>query len=308
VFIRRNPHASGGGTALARSFTFGWNEATNPTVDSLQDLLAHEMTHNWPKLDDPQHGDTAWYTEGAAEYYSLLLSLRAGVLNRDQFLERINGRASGYYTNPLRGLTNREAAEKFWSDWAAQRIPYGRGFMYLAQTDAKLRAASNGKRSLDDIVLELNRRVKAKEPHGIADWVALVGRELGPVAKQDYDAMVAGRTIVLPANSFAACFQTEPFRERAFELGFDPASLTGSPRTVKGLVAGTAADRAGVREGDEIIEATETLKAQNTQGAEMVMKVRRGSEDVQIAYVPRGAKVEGWHWKKRTGAAKNCKL
>jgi hypothetical protein len=122
VFIRKNFNHGNGGTALARSFTFGWSEATAPTLDSLQSLLAHEMTHNWPAMEG-EHGDTAWYSEGAAEYYSILLSHRAGVTTPAQFQEEVNERAAGYYTNPHRALTNRDAAKIFWSDWSAQRVP-----------------------------------------------------------------------------------------------------------------------------------------------------------------------------------------
>jgi predicted metalloprotease with PDZ domain len=65
VFIRRNPFRGGGGTALRRSFMFGWGTGRTQTTSELQGLLAHEITHNWPRLDGADHGATAWYTEGA---------------------------------------------------------------------------------------------------------------------------------------------------------------------------------------------------------------------------------------------------
>ena len=37
-------------------------------------------------------------------------------------------------------------------------MPYGRGFLYLLDTDAEIRARSHGKHSLDDVVLEIYRR------------------------------------------------------------------------------------------------------------------------------------------------------
>jgi len=76
VFVRRNPFKGTGGTGLARSFTFGYNFDAKPTVDSLQGLLAHEMAHTWPAMQG-EHGDTAWYSEGTAEYYSTVLSFRS---------------------------------------------------------------------------------------------------------------------------------------------------------------------------------------------------------------------------------------
>lgn len=224
VFIRKNFNHGNGGTALARSFTFGWSEATAPTLDSLQSLLAHEMTHNWPAMEG-EHGDTAWYSEGAAEYYSILLSHRAGVTTVAQFQEEVNERAAGYYTNPHRALTNRDAAKIFWSDWSAQRIPYGRGFMYLAMVDAQIRAKSKGKRSLDDVVVPMFTRKKQGDAPSIDDWLKLVTAEIGPRAKRDYEAMVAGELLIPAKNSFAPCFKPVKYQERQYLQGCDKASL-----------------------------------------------------------------------------------
>ena len=68
VFVRENPYPAGGGTALAKSFMFGYGANGQTTGGGLQMLLAHEMAHNWPRLTDSAHPLTAWYTEGAAEY------------------------------------------------------------------------------------------------------------------------------------------------------------------------------------------------------------------------------------------------
>ena len=192
VFVRKNPYRGGGGTALTRSFMFGYSADKTPTVDDLQGLLAHEMVHNWPAMDG-EHGDTAWYSEGAAEYYSIVLSYRAGLLTPDKFLEQMNGRAAGYYTNPLRPLSNAEAGRRFWSDNRAQTIPYGRGIMYLVRVDAQIRSRSGGKRSLDDLVLAMLKLQREGKPHGVEQWLAVVKKEVGPAARPDYKAMTQGR-------------------------------------------------------------------------------------------------------------------
>lgn len=308
VFIRKNFNRGGGGTALARSFTFGWNEASAPTLDSLQSLLAHEMTHNWPAMEG-EHGDTAWYSEGAAEYYSILLSHRAGVTTLAQFQEEINDRAAGYYTNPHRGLTNREAAKIFWSDWSAQRVPYGRGFMYLAMVDAQIRARSKGKRSLDDVVVPMFVSKKQGKTPSIDDWLQLATAEIGPRAKRDYEAMVAGKMLVPPKNSFAPCFKPVKHPERPYALGFDNASFAGEPKIVRGVIKGGAADLAGLRDGDEVLEFSDPLEVQKELTRKMVMKVRRASETLDIEYLPRGEPETAYKWERVAGVAdRECKL
>src|SRR5690606_1293922 len=124
------------------------------------------------------HPLTAWYTEGAAEFYASTLAYRAGVLSADDLLDIVNRRADSYYANPHLRLSNAEAGRIFWSDSRAQRVPYGRGFMYLTNINAQVRAASSGQRSLDDLVLDLLARQRRGEPAGLAEWKALIVAEL----------------------------------------------------------------------------------------------------------------------------------
>lgn len=308
VFIRKNFNRGNGGTALARSFTFGWSEELAPTLDNLQSLLAHEMTHNWPAMEG-EHGDTAWYSEGAAEYYSILLSHRAGVTTSAQFQEEVNERAAGYYTNPHRSLTNRQAAKIFWSDWSAQRIPYGRGFMYLSIVDAQIRAKSKVKRSLDDVVVPMFVSKKEGKSPSIDDWLKLVTAEIGPRAKRDYDAMVAGQMLIPAENSFAPCFKPVEYQERPYALGFDNASLNGESKVVRGLVKGSAAAIAGGRDGDQILEFVDPLELQRERTKPMVLKVRRAGQPLSIEYFPRGEPSAAYKWERVAGVADaECKL
>ncbi|HEV8195034.1 MAG TPA: hypothetical protein VGP87_00230, partial [Gemmatimonadales bacterium] len=232
VFVRKNPYRSGGGTTLVRSFMFGYSDAVVPTPDELHALVAHEMVHNWPAMEGEDESSTSWYSEGAADYYSMLLSWRAGVYDTRHFLAEINRHASAYYTNPLQRLSNDAAAERYWSDSRAQRVPYGRGFLYLTRIDAAMRVRSHGKRNLDDLVLAMLRRRRHGQAYDLSEWLELVTRELGHGAKAELDSMAAGATLPMAPGSFGPCFRAEPFQERIFELGFEHTSLEGSDRHI----------------------------------------------------------------------------
>ncbi len=305
VFIRKDPYTSGNGTALIRSFMFSYSEDRPPTVDGLQGLLSHEMAHNWPSLQGP-HAATAWYSEGTAEFYSIVLSRRAGLLSLDDFLEKVNGRASGYYTNPLQTLSNDEAGTRFWNDTRAQRVPYGRGFMYLVRVNAQIRAHSDGQRSLDDIVRELYAREQRGEAYGIETWLDLAEQELGPEAATEYQDMAAGKLIVPPENAFGPCFRPERQDEKLLDLGFDIGSLNESPRVVHGLVPGSAAARAGLRNGDEIVTATRLQDVIADTTIPMVLQVRRGGGEFEISYEPRGKSVESYRWTRVEGVPEDA--
>jgi hypothetical protein len=294
VFIRRNPHAGGGGTALTRSFMFGYSDGSTPSSEDLQGLLAHEMTHNWPSLEG-EHGATAWYLEGAAGYYSILLSYRAGVLTSAQFLKAINERALAYYTNPYRELTNAQAAEKFWSDSRAQKIPYGRGFMYLAKVDAEIRARTNGNRSLRDLVLALRKLQREGKPNGIEEWLHLVTAELGPQARPEFDAMVAGKLIVPPTATFTPCFRLEPAALRAPDLGFDSGYAAAVGTRIAGLDPQSPAFSAGVRNGDEIAAPIPSLDELQANAA-LTLKLRRDGAPLDVTFAPAAREVQGYQW------------
>ncbi|MDE1150648.1 MAG: hypothetical protein PW843_29205 [Azospirillaceae bacterium] len=297
VFIRANPYPAGGGTALAKSFMFGYGVDGTTVGNDTQMLLAHEMTHNWPRLDGDEHAATAWYTEGTAEYYSVVLAQRSGVIDLAKFQRIINEHATNYYTNPFVALTNTAAGAKFWSDARAQRVPYGRGFVYFARLDAEIRAKSNGKRSLDDLVLEVQDRQRKGEKVGLDAWVDLVVRELGAGARQEYEDMVAGTLIQPAANSFAPCFRPVAEAEQPLDLGFDDMSLG----VVAGLRADSPAAAAGLKNGDVVLSRIPTPDLAKDPAKRQEMSVKRGDQTLAISYSPRLPAVTSWHWERVPG-------
>ncbi|TNE66592.1 MAG: hypothetical protein EP335_03260 [Alphaproteobacteria bacterium] len=306
VFLRLNPYPAGGGSGLAKSFMFGVGDSSQGSVESPAMLLAHETAHNWPRLNGGEpHALTAWYTEGTAEYYSSMLSLRAGVIDLDKFLEVINGRARDYYTNAHLNLTNEEAGQIFWTDSRAQRVPYGRGFMYFTGLNADLKRASGGKRSLDDLVIEVRNRQEAGESIGLTEWKEILKRELGQPAVDTFDAMVAGQTIVPAADSLAPCFTVEQVSEKPFVLGYDRMSL----KLVTGLEPDSEAAKAGLQNGDKILSFTALDDLRKDPAKMMEVTVERGGQQLSFSYSPRGAATDAWVWQRNDSVpADSCGL
>lgn len=308
IIIRKNPYRGSNGTALTKSFMFSYSDGIALTDLGLKELLAHEMTHNWPELSG-SHGDISWYSEGTAEYYSLLLSYRAGLLSADDFLTFFNDRAAAYYTNPLQHLSNREAAARYWQETLAQRVPYGRGMMYLAVVDAKIRQRSGGKDSLDSIVKALSMRDRTGQSYDIATWRNMLADRLGPDALKGDDDMVAGKTITPPPGMLAPCFQAKPTQLPVFELGFAEDSLHGDKKIIHGLVAGSAAEKAGLRNGDVVLTFTNVSDLLFHWRQHMQMTVQREGHEIVIDYAPHGASVPGYQWVRNTAVTDSaCKL
>lgn len=294
VFIRSNPHRGGGGTGFYNSFAFAFGTDQEMEKEGPLMLLAHEIAHNWTRFNaGEEHAETAWYSEGTAEYNKLFMAFRAGLLPREKLLDELNSMAEKYYSNPWMNASSKEAGENYWLDSRAQRVPYGRGFMYLVSTDARLRKATEGGENVQDLMLEVSKRQDAGEKIGNERWQELLAARMGDRASDDFRAMAAGETIVPPDNALQPCFEVYKTAIAPFELGFDRMHLD----LVTSLEEQSNARRAGLEEGDRIVSLTPLEALYGDESAMMEMVVSRDGSEHSIRYLPRGEKVEAWQWR-----------
>ncbi|MBZ5537866.1 MAG: hypothetical protein LAO31_18075 [Acidobacteriia bacterium] len=302
-----------GGSGLTNSFMmfFPDKDIQGSGLASTHLIIAHEMVHNWVVGLEGPPGVIPWYHEGLAEYYSRLGTLRAQLQSADDYLKETNQAAVRYYTNPLRNIPNDEVPKLFWKERNAQVIPYDRGSLYFADVDSRLRKASHEKTSLDTIILSMLARHRQGKPLTTDVYLGKLETVLGPSAKGEFESMIVrGSTVVPPSNAFGPCFERRPVQMRLFELGFDEhASLDLAPRMVHGLVSGSAAAAAGLREGDEVLQPLAVQPFMGDPTRKVQFEVRRGDQTFKIEYLPRGAAVEGYEWVKVPGVQENrCAL
>ncbi len=295
VFLRENPVNAGGGMELSGSFVATFGPKTK--LDELKITLAHEMLHTFVGgLEKPEGLLSSWFSEGMAVYYARLLSWRAGQITPAQFLEDLNTTAGRYYTDALIATPNAEIPARFWADTRVRVLPYDRGSMYFAVVDGEVRAASGGKRTLDDLLLAMLNRRQQKLPVDEASWVDLVTKELGERGKAEFEAMLAGATQLPEPGGFGPCFTRTTKMLRRYQLGFEPKVLIEPKRIVRGLIPGSAAERAGVRDGDEITQPVPQDRIQGEQDGVLTLKLVRDGKPLEISYVPRGEAVEAYQW------------
>jgi hypothetical protein len=300
VFLRYNPVNPGGGVGLMNSFVVTYDQDTKS--DSLKFTLAHEMLHTFaPALGEGL--ETEWFSEGLAVYYQRLLPLRAGAITPDAFLADLNETAARYYTNALNTVPNDQIAPRFWEDTRIRVLPYDRGAMYMAVVDKRLRKASGGKRSLDDVVFALLSRQKKALPTTPAVWVELITSELGPAAKEEYEAMLAGAVMLPDSDAFGPCFARTTAPLRRFELGFDSKVMGQPTRIIRDLIPGSEAERAGLRNGDEITTPVGLDSVQGEQKRTLTLQIRRHDKVFPVTYLPRGETVETYQWARVKGVA-----
>lgn len=301
IMMRPNLVNPGGGIGLYDSFVVTFDDATE--VEDLEFTLAHEMFHTYqPHVDDANRSlEQAWFNEGLAVFYQREFLFRAGLIDAEAYLIDLNSHAARYYTSKLGDTPNSEITEGFWRDTRIRTLPYDRGFLYFATVDEAVRAASNNARSLDDLVKELRR----KQDEGIeltpAHWEAVLRDELSEPGVEAFHEMLEGAAPLPSPAAFGACFRRTTRDLRRYELGFEPAVLVEPQRIVRDLVPDSAAEAAGLQNGDEILKPVPQDAIQGNQAAYLELKVRRGEEEFRISYQPRGETVSTWQWERVPG-------
>jgi hypothetical protein len=241
VFVRAIPGAAGslGGTALGRSFMVGTPAgAPDSTRTAARGTIAHEMGHMWVGgLAGGGVGGTTWFNEGLNVYYTRLLLLRSGLSPVADYERDVNSSARGYFSSPYRTVSADSIARLGFSTGigagSAQNLPYVRGSLYFADVDAKIRAASGGRRKLDDVMLPLFARRRNGEQIDRRSLVDALVKELGPSARDEFEAVIIRGELLEPASgAFGPCFERRPTtytlngRESS---GFEWLRVTGVP-------------------------------------------------------------------------------
>jgi predicted metalloprotease with PDZ domain len=171
-------------------------------------------------------------------------------------------------------------------------LPYDRGSLYLAVVDSRVRAASGGKRSLDNLILAMIARKRGGLAMDQAAWRSALTKELGSSGIYEFDAMLRGDPVLPASSAFGPCFRRTTKMLRRYELGFEPKVLIEPARIVRGLIPGSAAERAGLRNGHHILKPVPQDGIQGDQTAMLHLEILRDGKQFPLDYLPRGETVE----------------
>lgn len=296
VFLRynggRNP---GGGVAFPNSFfaTYG----PGVTGDSMKNILGHEMVHTFTAP-----GLGKWYDEGNAVYYQVRLPWRAGMVRTEQYLDDINLTAARYYTNAEIGSAEERIAPNFFSNMWLNTLAYDRGALYFAALDGKMRRASGGKRSIDELIRILVHRDRAGEELKEQDWIDLLQQNIGDDAVALHRSMMTGGIVVPESDDYGPCFRRTIAKTRRYELGFTSKTLPDRRVEVTQLVEGSEAAKAGLRNGDIVVLPVITTEGVRRHHQRTITaKVARGAQTFEVTYLPRGEAMDTYQWERVAG-------
>jgi hypothetical protein len=263
----------------------------------------------WVGPDDAAHeAESYWFSEGVARFFAREILFRVGLLEPDELRDSIAGDLATLYTSPRRGERNAALAAHVESE-GAMALLVARGSLYALGVNARIRAHTERKKSLDAVMLALLR--DAREGHRrvlpASAWIDALKGELGDEEARIFEqAIVLGLPPPIPADALGPCFRRAEGRYARYDLGFDePATKAAAGHAIAGLARGGPAARAGVRAGDVLVRAS--FEPGWAQGPATLELTREGKA-LTVTYLPAGEGVPGPVWVRlRAVPTEKCK-
>lgn len=186
ILVAGNLAASGGslyGGGFADDLSFLAGEPLGAdNAARWRPFLCHEVLHLWNgnaiRFEAAQQ---YWFSEGTTEYYAHTLQARTQLSDEASFLEIVRRKAAAYLG--AAGSTSLLAAgdDKFLS----QALVYDGGALAALLLDLQIRAATDSRRSLDDVMARLYRTARRRP--GRDTTLADIGSALAAAAGRPMD-------------------------------------------------------------------------------------------------------------------------
>jgi predicted metalloprotease with PDZ domain len=197
---------SGGGLEHRNSCTLmssRWRTRTHDSYIGWLDLVSHEYFHAWnvKRLRPVELGPfdyenevptrSLWIAEGLTDYYGALLVRRAGLTTESEFLKQMSDQIRDLQTTPGRLVQPVESAS--YDAWIKLYRPdentsnvtisyYTKGAVIGFVLDAKIRQATNGAKSLDDVMRLAFQRYSGAKGYTPEEFRQTVQDIVGPNA------------------------------------------------------------------------------------------------------------------------------
>ncbi len=285
------------------------------TLPQVVDIAAHEFFHLWnvkrirPQSLEPvdytreQWTRSLWFAEGVTSTYEYYALLRSGLWTERQFLEQLAGVMGDIESRPARRWQSPE--ESSLDAWLEKYPPY-RGPEYSVSyydsgqvlgvlLDVLIRDTTDNRASLDDVLRDLNENFAKRGQfyRDSADICASVERIAGRSFEEFFSRYVAG-TDEFPLADVLGRAGLELKTANRARAAFGLVAGRGPEGAI--LVArvepGSAAEHAGIREGDILLalegapfpRVTERWLREHQPGQTVHIRLRRNGEEREVAF------------------------
>ncbi|MCC7298018.1 MAG: M61 family metallopeptidase [Bacteroidia bacterium] len=279
LFIVHNVEAGGGGLEHANSCTVmmgRWNWINAEKYQGFIGLCAHEYFHLWnvkrlrPKAlgpfnyDAENYTDLLWVAEGITSYYDELALLRAGWIDRKEYLHLLETSVNALENRP--GVLVQTLAQSSHDAWIKEYRPnensknttisyYAKGMVVAALLDAEICASTKGNKNLDDLMKLLYFRYYVKENRGFtaSEFEAAASEVCGKDLKSFFSTLVYSTETPNYKRIFEnAGLEVKDSIKKEYDLGITTA-LENGKTIVKYVNSKGAAWIGGINVNDELI-------------------------------------------------------
>jgi predicted metalloprotease with PDZ domain len=174
----------------------------------LSEIIAHELAHAWiaRKLGGLPRGEAEpgayWFSEGFSDFFGRRVLLAAGLWSLADYAEAL----STPVPVEIRATPNGEIARRYWSDPSLEDAPYRQGRALALFWDDRLRRATGGQMSLDDVLLAQLVEAKRSELTADALFLSTYARISGFDLAEDVTRHLGeGQSVAWPGDLYSGC-------------------------------------------------------------------------------------------------------
>jgi predicted metalloprotease with PDZ domain len=220
-----------------------WLTRTRRPYTAWLHLASHEFFHVWNikrlrpvelgpfDYENEVHTKSLWIAEGVTDYYADLALHRAGLITREEYLDMLSDMIEELQTTPGRQVQSAEMAS--FDAWIKYYRPdensintsisyYTKGSVVGLLLDARIRKATSGAKSLDDVMKAAYDKYSGMKGYTADEFRAVAEQVAGVSLKAFWDAAVTGTEEL----DYKEALDTLGLRFRSVSL---PADRPGRP-------------------------------------------------------------------------------
>jgi len=274
------------GSGLTNSFATSASNNEYLEPEGLIYLFNHELQHNWigRTIKNENEESQYWFSEGFTDYYTIKNIAKNHIYDLDEsyFIKEFNQFIKALYNSPVKEAPNSEINYKnFWSNRDYSKLPYRRGAIFAFYLDYKIKQDSDGKKTLDDLMLAIkddaiNNEQKLNHSYFIKKANEFLKDDLKPF----FDEHIEHGKLYDLASIFQEFDYEYNSTNEVFDLGF---TFTEDGKSIAEIDEQSNAYLAGLRKGDRITSRSYYYDNPTKQAK---FKVKRGSKEATYMYFP----------------------
>lgn len=283
------------GTSIGNSFVC----FIKPDVEEqqLMLLLSHEMFHHWLPghmhvLDPGEQNrwNWEWFDEGFAEYFARVVLLESGAITKERFIELLNRDLYNIADNPARNKSYDQVVADIESGAFSvghKKLSYYRGALIASNWDVRIKEFTKGKQSLASVIRDLAQIAARTDGNLTQDQFAQTFQKVGVDIKKERETFIVRGETIPPLLTAFDGYVLKEIAMPHYAIGFDVAASTREKKIV-GLIAGSAAEKAGLRDGMTYLRISQPNRFGNawTPASKATVWVREDGKDRAFEYVP----------------------